>query len=278
MGKLIVTHHNPDPDAIASVWLLRRFDQEWSEAGVAFVPAGETYQKQKVDIDPEIIHVDTGLGRFDHHQAERGLLRTSAAKLILEHLQERFEYIAEDEALARLVEVIVGDDHFNEVAWPEPLADRYSFMMSSILDGLKHNNTLTDQGLIDLGSTCLDGIYTSLKLKIEAEKQLEKSRQFETKWGRGIAVESKNDETLTVAQKMGFVVSIRKDPEGMVRIKARPDSAVDLTEIQTKAKTNDPDATWYLHPSKKMLLNGSYKNPNSKFSKLELEQLITLFF
>jgi len=276
MSKLIVTHHNPDPDAITSVWLLRRFDQEWSEASVAFVPAGDTYQNQKVDNDPDIVHVDTGLGYFDHHQQDRGLIRTSAAKLILEHLQERFEYIAEDEALARLVEVIVGDDHFDEVKWPEPLSDRYAFMMSSILDGLKQNNTLTDQGLIDLGSTCLDGVYTSMKLKIDAEKELEKGRQFDSQWGRAIAIETKNDETLTVAQKQGYVLTIRKDPEGMVRIKGRPDSEVDLTSVCEKAKQADPEATWYLHPSKKMLLNGSYKNPGSKFSKLQLEELINL--
>ncbi len=276
MSKLIVTHHNPDPDAITSVWLLRRFDQDWSEASVAFVPAGGTYQDQRVDSDPDIVHVDTGLGKFDHHQPDRGLTRTSAAKLILEHLQERFEYISEDEALARMVEVIVGDDHFDEVKWPEPLSDRYSFMMSAILDGLKQNNTLTDQGLIDLGSTCLDGVYTSMKLKIDAEKELEKGRQFDSPWGRGIAIETKNDEVLTVAQKQGYVLTIRKDPVGMVRIKGRPDSEVDLTQVCENAKHADPDATWYLHPSKKMLLNGSYKNPNSKFSKLQVEELINL--
>lgn len=273
MSKLIVTHHNPDPDAITSVWLLRRFDQQWSEAGVAFVPAGTTYQNQRVDSDPDITHVDTGKGQFDHHQTDE---RTCAAKKIYQHLASRFDYIDQDEALARLVEVVVGDDHFDEVTWPNPLADYYNFMFAPILDGLKHNNTLTDQGLIDLGSTCLDGIYTSMKLKIEAEEQINKGRKFSTKWGKGIAIESKNDETLTVAQKMGYVMVIRKDPGGMVRIKARPDSLVDLTTTYEKIRLADPQATWYLHPSKKMLLNGSYKNNNSIFSKLQIENLISL--
>ncbi len=274
MSKLIITHHNPDPDAITSVWLLRRFDQEWSEAGVAFVPAGDTYQNKLVDSDPDIAHVDTGKGQFDHHQTSE---RTCAAQKIYQHLASRFDYIAEDEALERLVKVIVGDDHFDEVIWPNPLADYYTFMLAPILDGLKHNNTLTDQGLIDLGSTCLDGIYTSMKLKIEAEKEIEKGRQFETQWGKAIAIESKNDETLTVAQKLGYILVIRKDPQGMIRIKARPDSQVDLTYVWEKVKTADPQATWYLHPSKKMLLNGSYKNPNSIFSNLEIEDIINCF-
>jgi Iap family predicted aminopeptidase len=106
---------------------------------------------------------------------------------------------------------------------------------------------------------------------------LENARTFQTQWGEGIAIESKNDEVITVAQKKGKIVVIRKDPDGMVRIKARPDSQVDLSLIQQRAVEKDPQATWYLHPSKKMLLNGSYKNPESKFSKLGVEELIQLF-
>lgn len=274
MSNLIVTHFNPDPDAITSVWLLRRFDSEFSDASVVFVGAGNTFANKPVDSDPDIIHVDTGLGQFDHHTIDK---RTCAAKLVLEFLQNKLDYLKDDEVLDRLVEVIIADDHFDECCWPEPTADRYDFMFGPILDGLKRNNTLTDEGLVDFGSTCLDGIYLSLKLKIEAEKELEQGRTFPTQWGEGIAIESKNDEVLTVAQKMGKVVVVRKDPAGMVRIKARPDSAVDLTLIYEKLKQADPEATWFLHPSKKMLLNGSYKKPETKVSKLSLAEIIEMF-
>lgn len=273
MSKLIVTHINPDPDAITSVWLLRRFHPDYDKAGVDFVPAGKTYQNQPADSDPQIVHVDTGFGQFDHHDTDE---RTCAAKRVLDFLQLKFDYLRHDEALERLVEVIIGDDHFDECYWPEADADRYNFMFGEILDGLKHNNTLTDHGLIDLGSTCLDGIYTSLKLKIEAEQEIEKGHIFETPWGKGIGFIGKNDAVLSLAQKMGYVVVVRKDPQGMVRIKAQPRSGVDFTHAAEKLRQQDPQATWFLHASKKMLLNGSYKNPESVFTTLSLEQVIAV--
>jgi hypothetical protein len=274
MSKCIVTHINPDPDAITSVWLLRRFDHEWSEASVTFVAAGNTFKNEPVDSDPDIAHVDTGGGIFDHHNTNE---RTSAARLVFEHLQQKYDYLADDEALERLVEVVVADDHFDECCWPEALADRYNFMFGEILDGLKQNNTLSDTGLIDFGSTCLDGIYTSMKLKVGAEREIKQGREFETKWGKGLAIESKNDEVLTVGMKSGYVVVIRKDPEGMVRIKAIPKTEVDLSDAYEKVVKIDPGATWFLHASKKMLLNGSYKNPDHVFSKLSLDELVKLF-
>ena len=274
MSKLIVTHVNPDPDAISSVWLLRSFDQEWNEAAVAFVSAGKTWKAMEVDSDPNIAHVDTGFGRFDHHQTSE---RTCAAKKVWEYLSEKYDYIAEDGALKRMIDVIVDDDHFEECYWPEPLADRYVFMFGDILDGLKRSNVVTDRGLIDLGSTCLDGIYNSMKLKMGAEEALSNGTEFETSWGKAIGIETKNDEVLTIGLKKDYVIVVRKDPEGMIRIKAKPKSEVDLTKVYQKIKEKDDQATWFLHASKKMLLNGSYKNPGNVESKLGLAEIISLF-
>ncbi len=273
MDKLIVTHFNPDPDAITSVWLFRRFHPQFTQSAVEFVPAGNTYQGQPADNDPNIIHVDTGEGQFDHHQRQD---RTCAAGLILEYLQSNFQYLQDDEALERLVEIIIGDDHFEDCFWPEPTADRYSFMFGEILDGLKRNNTLTDHGLIDFGSTCLDGIYTSLKLKLEAEKEIAKGQEFESKWGKALALETKNDEVLKLGLKMGYILVVRKDPDGMARIKAQPQSRVDLTLTYDEIKQADPEAIWYLHASKRILINGSYKNPHHVFSKLNLGQIVKI--
>jgi hypothetical protein len=36
----------------------------------------------------------------------------------------------------------------------------------------------------------------------------------------------------------------------------------------------DPGATWYLHVGRKMLLNGSAKNPKMKPSKLGVKEII----
>src|SRR3989344_8330959 len=81
--KTIVTHMAPDVDAITSVWLLKRFLSGWNEAQVKFVPAGKTLDNQIADSDPEIWHVDTGMGILDHHQTDED---TCAAKRCLEYI------------------------------------------------------------------------------------------------------------------------------------------------------------------------------------------------
>ncbi len=48
--KTIVTHLNPDLDAMAAIWLIRRFLPGWSKARVEFVPAGETFEGKPVAI------------------------------------------------------------------------------------------------------------------------------------------------------------------------------------------------------------------------------------
>jgi len=72
---------------------------------------------------------------------------------------------------------------------------------------------------------------------------------------------------------------IRKDPrKGYVRIKARPSTGnqddIDLTLAYDKLKKIDTKATWFLHVSKKMLLNGTPKNPAMVPSTLSLQEII----
>ena len=274
MSKFIITHKNPDPDAITSVWLLKRFDKDFELAEVKFINAGETYQNQEVDTDPDVVHVDVGGGKFDHHDTNE---RICAAQKVLDFLKDKHRQLHDEEILERLVEIIIQDDHFEDCYWPEPNDDRYAFWLTQILDGLKRAGKSDDHDLVELGLKCLDGIYTSLKLKVEAEKEIEKQGLvFETEWGEALGIESKNDEVLKVGQKQGYILVIRKDPEGMVRLKAQPKSEVDLTKTYKEVKKSDPQATWFLHASKKMLLNGSYKNPNMVASKLSLEEIIRI--
>jgi len=128
-----------------------------------------------------------------------------------------------------------------------------------------------------------------------AEKEIkERGIEFQTKWGKAIAIETLNDTVLKLAQIMGYVVAVRKDPSTEnVRIKARPrkransqkpraksqifeDVDIDLTRVYEKLKKMDPDATWFLHVSKRMLLNGSPKNPDMRGSKLTLSEVVEL--
>ena len=79
----IVTHHNPDLDAVTSVWLIKRFLPNWQSAQLCFVPAGKTADDKPPKSDPRILHVDTGFGMLDHHQSDE---HTSAAKKTYQYL------------------------------------------------------------------------------------------------------------------------------------------------------------------------------------------------
>jgi len=122
---LIVTHLNPDLDAITSVWLLKRFGgSEFGNAEVKYIPAGTTYKNQPVDKDEGVVHVDTGFGRFDHHGRNQ---KTCAATLVLEYLRSEFPSVKKDLALSRLVKVVEDIDfEAADLYYPEAEDDRYA--------------------------------------------------------------------------------------------------------------------------------------------------------
>lgn len=278
--KTIVTHIAPDVDAVTSIWLLMRFLPGWEKAEVKYVPAGKTLNNEIVDSDPDILHVDTGMGILDHHQTDED---TCAARRTLEYISKALSVKRKaesnkfpDEAVERLVDVVNDIDHFREVYYPNPTADFYDLNLVGILDGLKLLYPDNHQKLVDLSFLALDGIYKTFQNKIWAEDEIrEKGIEFKTKWGKGLAIETINDETVRIAQKQGYVLAVRKDPKkGFVRIKALPASQVDLTSCYNIYKKKDTKATWFLHASRKMVLNGSVKNPESKPTSLTLREIV----
>ena len=301
MSKIIVTHNSPDLDAVASSWLIKRFLPGWEDAEVITVPAGGRLNTERASEDviehldgKEVIHVDTGMGPLDHHQVENE--NTCAAKLTYEYVLPLSEELRankhKSDALLRLVEYVVDDDHFQEVYYPDPSSDMYEFSLVSLLSGIKFQYPRDDATCIRFGFDLLDVAIHRFENRMWAEEEIEKKGiQFNTKWGKGIAIETINDEVLKLAQLMGYVVTVRKDPKnGGVRIKARPRKReksgrgrvvnsfesidVDFTPVYDKLKKMDSDASWYLHVSKRMLLNGSSKNPQMKGTKLTLPEVV----
>ncbi|MDQ3239167.1 MAG: hypothetical protein M3P33_01450 [bacterium] len=271
MTKLLVTHFYPDLDGITGIWLLRRFGgKHFENSLVEFVPARHTWLDQAADSNPDIIHIDTGLGLFDHHLTDE---RTCATKKVFESLN------LDDEALERIVDHVTAIDHFEDLTWPDPLADMYDFELDSIIIGWKAAYPERHKDYVEWGMIALDGVYRSIKNKISAEHSLSESgAEFESIWGPAIAIQAFNDEVLRVGQKMGFVVVARLDPnKHYLRIKGRSDrDDIDLTNVYNKLLALDPEATWFLHPDKKQLLNGNTKNPNNVSTKLSLDEVIEL--
>lgn len=302
--KIIVTHTSPDLDAIMSVWLLKKFLPGWENADVQFVAAGERIDAGKwKDIaqaspiekieNNEVIHVDTGLGSLDHHQTVND--KISAASLSWDFVESKNpEFKIQNdktknriEALSRMVKVIVKEDHFKDVFRKDALADYHEFDLGSILDGLKFQFPDQDDCYIEFICKSLDAVLHEFENRIWAEKEIAQNGQkFSAKSGPGIAFEIINDSVIKLSQKMGYVVVVRKDPrKGYVRIKAIPaheqktengkqEIDIDLSSAYEKLKKMDPDATWYLHVSKKMLLNGSTKNPGFRPTRLSLKEII----
>lgn len=270
--KTIVTHLGPDLDAITSVWLLKMFYPHWEEADVAFVPAGTTLNNQKPDSDPDVIHVDTGFGIFDHHQTGENIC---AATLVYDAIVETK---GEDAALERLVRVVNAVDHFQQVFYPDPNEDYWEFDLASIIDAWRLLYGDDNLKILYAGMTALDAVYKSFQNKVWAEKEIkEKGKVFDTIWGKAMGVETTNDDVIHLAQKTGFQVVIRKDPKKQyVRIKSLPLDTIDLTPVYEILKEKDSSATWFLHASHHMVLNGSTKNPEMRPSRLTLDEIIEI--
>ncbi len=292
--KIIVTHTAPDMDAVTSVWLIKRFLPGWEEADVQFVPAGTRLAGAKpgpevTDViekvkDNEVIHVDTGMGPLDHHQtSDDNVCGASLAWDYVRENSEMFENQASDkitdrkEAISRMIKVVVDVDHFKEVFRPDPLSDYQDFSIVNVLDGLKLFKPNSDSFYVDFMLTALDGLLHDFENKIWAEEEIKVGIEFESRWGKGLGAETINDDVIKTAQLMGFAVVIRKDPrKGYVRIKANPKFKIDLTSVYEQLKKMDPEATWFLHVSRKMLLNGTPKNPTMRPTKLSLDDIIAV--
>ncbi|CAN5225009.1 hypothetical protein BH09PAT2_BH09PAT2_01180 [soil metagenome] len=272
--KTIVTHISPDLDAIASTWLILRYLPEWGNADHAFVPAGETYEKKPADLDPDVIHVDTGMGKFDHHQLTE---RTSATKRVFDYLaEEGFVKERDLEALEHMVLFITEIDNFGEVHFPDPTNIRYMFCLHEFIYPLRSKFT-SDKELMYMVMLILDSVLYTQKNNLRADEEIKEGAILKTKWGKTLVMETKNEAAVKHALKKGYEMVIRRDPDtSTLRIKTQPNDKYDLTPLYEKIKIEDPKATWFLHASKNMLLNGSTKNPNSIPSSLTLHRLIEI--
>ncbi|MBD3250768.1 MAG: hypothetical protein GF381_04355 [Candidatus Pacebacteria bacterium] len=281
--RLIVTHYAPDLDAIGATWILKRFDpQTYGQADVAFVNPGEKISLKQTEENGyqlhEVTHVDTGLGKFDHHQPERANQFVCAASLAHQHVCQVHPEIKKDQALQKIVNFINEIDHFQEINWPTAENIRYSLMLHELIRGYELTHKQNNECQMKFGLRCLDFAYAAVKETMEARDIIdEKGQNFEISHGPCLALETSNDETMKVAQKQGYILVVRKDPNlGHARIKIRPDTQFDLKPLHNKIIDLDKKGTWFYHQGGKMLLNGSAKKKDAIPTSLSLEKIIEL--
>ena len=272
--KTIVTHLSPDLDAIASVWLIKKFLPGWSDAQIKFVPSGTTLDNLLPDSDKNIIHVDTGLGKFDHHQTNEYL---SATKLVYKYLIKTDLIDPKDiKPIEKIVEYVNATDHFAEVFYFEPDSDRYDFMIRQLIDGLKVINR-EETKLIEIVSRLLDAALIVFKNKVNAQEEIKNGFIFQSYMGKSLAIETKNEEIIKFALKKGFSLVVRRHPEiGFTRIKTLPDIKLSLKPVYEKIIKIDKKGSWYFHISGHMLLNGSSGNPKLIPTPLSLSKIIEI--
>ena len=166
-------------------------------------------------------------------------------------------------------------DHFEEIYWPEPAAERYLFMIHELIHGHEFTDPHNDDSQMHFGFQCLDNVYASLGQYHKAMEIVHtKGQEVQLKAGKALLLNTRNDDTIKLAQRMGYALVVRKDPKlGHIRIKARPDADLILKPLYEKIQTIDHDGTWFYHGSGKMLLNGSQKTHNQKPSPLNLDQV-----
>lgn len=272
--KTIVTHLSPDLDAATSVWLIKKYLTGWDSAQIKLVPTGTTLDNNLPDSNKNVIHVDTGLGKFDHHQTNEYL---SAAKLVYKYLLKENLIDSKDiKPIEKIVEYVNSTDHFAEVFYFEPDSDRYDFMIRQLVDGLKVINR-DETKLIEIIFQLLEAVLVVFKNKVNAQDEIKNGFVFRSYLGRSLAVETKNEETIKLALKKGFSLVVRRHPDtGFIRIKTLPDKKLSLKPVYEKIIKIDKKGSWFFHISGHMLLNGSSGNPKLIPTPLSLNKIIEI--
>lgn len=255
---IIVGHLNPDLDCLCAIWILRRW-HGLTHAVLHFVPAGHTLDGAPADSDPRITHVDTGGGRFDHHGVADPTL--SATELV------RRAVAADDSALQRIAQAVTRLDHALASSGTAPdicdLIEGYNLLYPDQPEQVAH-----------LMFPNFDAWYAYEARQVRLEQAFADRIEFETPWGPGIAMQSDDGGSARLAFGAGAVLYVYRDGRGHTGIAARARGPVDLTHVLQDLKRLEPDADWYLHPSKRLLLCGTPKAPARIPSRLTLEQLI----
>lgn len=259
----IVGHLAPDLDCLAAIWIFVRFGKA-VDAELEFVPAGRTLNNGGADDDPQIVHVDTGGGRFDHHHTADTSL--SAAELVRRELKPG------DEALRRLVDQVTRIDHAEGFAGRQPIF----FNITDLIAGYNALYPNRPHHVAQAMMPNLDAWYEHEQRQMRLERAFARRVEFQTRWGLGIAMQSDDGGSSKLAYSHGAVLYAYRDRRGYMGVAAQQRSSVDLEPVFHDLKRVDGEADWYLHPSHRLLLCGTPKAPPRNPSSLSLDELVSV--
>lgn len=266
--KTLVTHNRPHLDDICGIWLLKRFFPEAKDAAIDFTSTGRRGEKQEDSMDRVLVGV--GRGMFDEHKGDLGQCATS---LVYAWLKER---IAFDDDLAAALDAIVEWVRLEDTGMLKTVAYR-QFTAPVVIRWEYERAGKDSHASTALGMRMLDVMLEIQKNEARLQRDWEKRTEFDSRFGRGVALVTDAMDADTAAYAKGFTLSVTVNPAGTYHnVKAPADSDVDLTDVYEKLKEVDPDADWFFHHSKKMLICGGPLAPESVASSLDVEGLVAL--
>lgn len=276
MTKLIVTHIHPDLDAIMSAWLLVRFDQSrYGDAKLEFVPAPHTYKDLPPDNDPDIVHVDVGGGKWDHHKP--GGFATCASRLVYEDLIAEGLVSPTDEALKEMIAFAYDIDTFADCYWPGTDHPRMAFMLHEVIPALHRMQTHDNEAVARMVFVYLDGVYQRLKDWQKGKEAVYEGDEFESAWGKGVVVKTGADDVSKVAQKMRYSIVVIEDTKhGYLKIKTAPGVTLSLEGLYAKIAEREDKNRWVYHNSGHMLFSGSDKGEKKEKSILTASDILEM--
>lgn len=263
--KTLATHHNPHLDDVCGIWLLNRFHPAYKRAKVAFVN-----QASKID-EEKYIGIGIGRGKFDEH---KGDLSDCASTLVYKEVKKQISSALTKKALELLVDYVNKEDHASFMG-----KEAHIFTPPFVLLGHSFKKNSSNKVLL-LGFEMLDALFEVCLQYAQLEKDARKAKTFETKWGKGIGLETTVQSSIVgewaYAQGVVLYAVVNKRTKYRL-IKAVPSGKeINLTESFAKATKKEPKSSWFLHHSKRMLLCGSDVAKNHTFSKMNIQTLISL--
>lgn len=256
---MIITHSNPDFDCILATWFLKKFCGK-DNSDIHFIK----FEQPIPEKFKNAIIVDIGKGEFDHHHRDDYV---SAAYLVL------IKYnLDQNPILKKLADVSRKVDHGLNVEE----ANCYLNMLK-IISGLNKKYPANPHKVLSISHECLDAIYEQESSTLLFGKLFQNAEKFNTKWGLGIGVFTQHREIRKYCHDKGYQIFIYVDPEKNYRgIVAPGGKGIDFSPLFDKVKQLEPNAEWYLHFTKDLLICGSDKALNKNLSKLSLKDLIEL--
>lgn len=264
--KILVTHINPHLDDIFAIWLFKRLHPEFRQAELKFISASR--DAAKLEESEEVIFFGTGGGRFDEHKEE--LAGQCAGSLVWKEVKERMENELEKAALEEMVE-------WNRLidTGKAPKHEFSAFSLSAFIRSLDSSQASSKRS-VELGEEILTRVLELLKKKQQSLKDWEGRVEFESMFGKAVAVKSQTVDRAFCKEFGQANLYLMVDPKTASVQYYTPSFEIDLEPIYKKVKAEDVEADWFLHQSHHMVICGSGAAPDVKKTRLSFEDLIKL--